>query len=556
MLPAIGVIARFGASLASGMGRMTSMMGGAVARGAAKSAASGASNAVKNTATSAASSASSSASASGVKMGSNALDKFIKSQTKMNKLSDKSNIENMKYMNRFEMSLRRQERLMYRMNKYSGGIRNAFGYMSNAFAGIGLYKVLSESRGGRTEESFRSKAVGLNQANLKALRMAGRTINKNIDPVAIAQTFKYLAQEALTTPGSKGSLILGSSGLRLSPGSLKNMDELTLLTTVLKSINMNKSNVNLMENIQEVLGGISNPDLIQYAKSTKEIESNYYKYRKEINEKDEKALTELEKRRLDRENKMEIAMDNFAASFSKITDWWEDLWNKIKIGFLDTVLSTYNGIATAWNNIAKWWNEKSFTPGKLGLIPLAESERDKKERIKKEKEEEKRKSALEKRRIENEKSFQKYGDLLNNYVKSGVFDPDSLTGQPINFDLELQGLNTRINRYEDKTKYSTQETISNIQKIIDDYFSSSRFILLSNQVENLGMDPNNLRDALFASMLKDSLGWSEFQMPNDKYNRALGDLERGESYKDIIVKVYQNSYDVSSQGTSIQSKYK
>lgn len=556
MLPAIGMIARFGASLASGMGRMTSMMGGAVARGAAKSAASGASNAVKNTAASAASSASSSASASGVKMGSNALDKFIKSQTKMNKLSDKSNLDNMKYMNRFEMSLRRQERLMYRMNKYSGGIRNAFGHISNAFAGIGLYKILSESKGGRTEESFRSKAVGLNQANLKALRMAGNTINKNIDPVAIAQTFKYLAEEAITTPGSKGSLILGSSGLSLSPGSLKKMDELTLLMSVLNAIKMNKSNSNLMENIQEVLGGTSIPDLIQYAKSSGELESNYYKYRKQINELDEKTLTEREKQQMERENKLNIAIDNFTASFAGLEKWWADLWNDAKIKMLEAITNTYNGIISLWNDIASWYNKQSWAPGTLPLFELAESARDKEERIKKEKEEEKKKQALEKRRIENEKLFQQYGNLLDNYIKLGVWDPESLTAQPMNFGLDLQGLNERINYFEDKKKYSSQDTISNIQRILDDYFTSTKFVLLSKQIEDLGMDPNNLRDALFASMLKDSLGWSEFQMPTESYSRALGDLERGVPYKDIIVNVYQNAYDVNGQGKTIQQKYK
>lgn len=532
----IGALARFAGSLSSGMGRMSTMAGGAMARGAASEAGFF-------------SSATSNSPSQGVRIISKSLDKFIGSQKTMNKLNSKSNEENMKYMSRFEMSMRRTERLMYKMNKYSLGMNNAFTTISNGLAGIGLYQILSNKSKSNVSEQWMAKVSNSTGLARRALAQVGEA-NK-IDLLNFDAVFGALSKEASIQGSDAWKLF---NRLHISPNTVKNLQGIERIAFFSNMINRNKGTNEIMSLLSNTTGK-SKAELLTLGElDSNKLINEYYQAEGQINEKDLTRLSDLEKRRIQRANEMENAMDRFKATFSGFTDWWEDLWNDIKVGMIKTVIKVYNGIATAWNNIVDWWNTNKWVPGKLGKIQLGSLPEEKNPAvIRAQKAKEKRDKMFEK----YEKNLEERQNIISG-ESSRIFAKYGVYG--VNYKQDINRLGKSIDAYEDKERYSTYDTIQNINRILDNYFEGEDAVITKLYgklpTENYTEIVKNYQKEIVASLLKDSLGWNDKPLTQDQVSAALKDLESGTYYKNVIVKIYQNSYDINSQPATYNSKYK
>lgn len=534
--PLIGVLARFAGSLSSGMGRMSTMAGGAMARGAASEAGTF-------------SSATSNSPAQGVKIISKSLDKFIGSQKTMNKLNSKSNEENMKYMSRFEMSMRRTERLMYKMNKYSLGMNNAFTTISNGLAGIGLYQILSNKSKSNVSEQWMAKVSNSTGLARRALAQVGEA-NK-IDLLNFDAVFGALSKEASIQGSDAWKLF---NRLHISPNTVKNLQGIERIGFFANMINRNKGTNEIMSLLSSITGK-SKAELLTLGElDSNKLINEYYQAEGQINESDLTRLSALEKRRIERANEMENAMDRFKSTFSGFTNWWEDLWNDIKVGMINTVIKVYNGIATAWNNIAEWWNNNTLLPGTIGKIQLGSLPEEKNPAVIRA---QKAKEKIDKMFEKYEKNLQERQNLILTQPKEAF---DKIGIKVFNYKLDLNYIGKLIDSFENRELYSTEGTIGSVVGLLDAYFNSkeSQMTKLYGKLptEDYTEISNNFQKEIIASLLKNSLGWNDKPLTQDQVSAALKDLESGTNYKNVIVKIYQNSYDINSQPATYNGNYK
>lgn len=531
-----GVLARFAGSLSSGMGRMTTMAGGAMARGSAS-----------NPGTFSSATSSITPEPMGAKIISRQLDKFIGSQKAMNKLNNKSNDENMKYMNRFEMSMRRTEKLMSRMNQYSNGMKGSFNVISNALAGIGIYQMFANKSGSKVQEQITAQATNSTNYARKVLQQVGN-ITK-VDLLNFDSVFGALSKAAIGTPGSDADKLF--SRLGISGSVVKNLQGIDRINYITNAISKNMSNAETMKMLSQTTG-IPENMLKTMVEKRAEFNEQYDIVSQQLYEQAEDRLAELEKNRIKRATELDNAMENLKASFSGVTDWWEELWHDIKVGFIKTVTRVWNGIMKMWNNIADWWNESSWTPGKLGKFRLLDEPKEKtKAEIRREKEEAAKKELLFQRN-RNIDRRQREIEKLRPFIEAKGESVPYIKG-------DLNRLNALTNYYESKTTDSTIAA-NNITAMLDKHFLSDDF---QNAVKYGALDGQSYETTLketikdfVSNMIVNSLGWGMDPMDKRKALNAISDLNSGTPYNEVILKIYNNGYDVNSQPATVQSEYR
>lgn len=534
------VLGRFAASLSSGMGRMTTMAGGTAARGLASN---------PGTYSSAASGVT--PQPMGAKIISKQLDKFIGSQKAMNKLTNKSNEENMKYMNRFEMSMRRTERLMYRMDKYSNGMKGAFNVIGNALAGIGVYQMFSNKSGSKVQEQITAQATNSTNFSRKVLQQVGN-ITK-VDLLNFDSVFGALSKAAIGTPGSDADKLF--SRLGISGSVVKNLQGIDRVNYITDAISKNMSNAETMKMLSQTTG-IPENMLKTMVEKRSEFNEQYDIVSKQLFEQAEDRLAELEKNRIKRATELDNAMENLKASFSGVTNWWEELWHDIKVGFIKTVTRVWNGIMSMWNNIANWWNDQKWAPGRLGKFRLIDEPKEKTMAEMKKEEEERKKKEREKELLEryatNIKRRQESIDQLSSYIEAQGKAHPYLQG-------DINRLNARVSYYENKTTDSTL-VARNIGLMLDEYFNSDDFLdsVRYGAIEGQSFETTKkeMMKEVMADLIVNSLGWGLEPASKESILRSIDDIYRGKDRDEVILKIYQSGYDVNSQPASVQSEYR
>lgn len=535
-----GVLARFAGSLSSGMGRMTTMAGGAMARGSAS-----------NPGTFSSATSSITPEPMGAKIISRQLDKFIGSQKAMNKLNNKSNDENMKYMNRFEMSMRRTEKLMSRMNQYSNGMKGSFNVISNALAGIGIYQMFANKSGSKVQEQITAQATNSTNYARKVLQQVGN-ITK-VDLLNFDSVFGALSKAAIGTPGSDADKLF--SRLGISGSVVKNLQGIDRINYITNAISKNMSNAETMKMLSQTTG-IPENMLKTMVEKRAEFNEQYDIVSQQLYEQAEDRLAELEKNRIKRATELDNAMENLKASFSGVTDWWEELWHDIKVGFIKTVTRVWNGIMKMWNNIADWWNESSWTPGKLGKFRLLDEPKEKtKAEIRKEKEEAAKKEEETKLLSQYSRNIarrQTQIEKMRSFIEAKGESVPYIKG-------DLNRFNALTNYYEGKTTNS--ETVSKwISFMLEEFFMSDDFTraITYGAIEGQSHETTKkdmIRDFV-SDMIVNSLGWGIDPMDKRKALGAIRDLNSGTPYNEVILKIYNNGYDVNSQPATVQSEYR
>lgn len=553
-LPLIPLAATFASSLASGVASATSLAARGLATGIARGAntvGKAGANASKPTGT-------------GVKMTSNTLDKFIKQQKTINKLSDKANNSNIRYVQRFENSMRNSSKFMNNMAKSSLVIFKNLAPFAIATS------ILSGGNGSGVNSRIAAKWSGLiTNTSLKDKTVSQKVKEQlGVDLGMIGEKLGLLSTKAGITPGSVESNLLMQLGL--SSEAIKGANNLERTRMVAKAAYYNRGNAELAELFKE-LTGLDIVEISTIHENIGRINEAYNKYSKLYSEEDLKRNEELAEKRAELMARFDALLENILAKFAPVIDLLIEgttgLLNMIE-GPLTKVVEL---IAEAILRIVHWtklfflrittWDDDEYEEKKKELDKKLEEQLSIYKKDKSNKEEEIQEKQEE---AKKENLYKRYGvtdDVLDKSLFSMRIDSQLFKDIPMWKDeaallMEVVG-RKRLNSIVDGIREIEKMNISDeekTQKEADLLFKEGQEI--EEMVSDLAKHNegwNLVSEGVISKALGKAFGTD---LLNDQgFNYFVDPLKTSPS-REAIIKIIQDTRDVNSQPAEITSSYK
>lgn len=527
------IVAPLASALASGMGRLVASAGTTAAR-TGSLAATG--------------SRSASAAGNGVSITSKSLDKFVHQQSRMNNINNRMNRDNNKYLRNFELTMNRTEKVMRRMNLYSLSMGNVFRTIGNGLAGIGLYSLIKNGDKSNISRDFESKVSKMSTVDTKILSQLKNKYKLPLDEFML--NFGKVARTALSDPGSNEGTWFTKT--KLSPTEVLNADGKRRLEIMVDAIKRARGSVYDKQNLSEILG-LDAATLDHLAKTNwKPIFSDYGELQTQITFENEQKLIDLEKSRIDRENELNNALDRFRGTFSGFTDWFEGMWNDLKISFLDNFTKIFKSLFEWWDAFAKWWNN---SPTRSSIFRLPTFDYRSPEENRKHQEMRKLQDQVSDVRQQSIISVRSRINIARQNREFASVLKDAYNIDPYtDISSDIENFSDLINNAEDKDEVGA--TYTKVNSLIEDLLKNPKFELAALYGKGEDEDASELEREIKKNVVKaliPAIGYSDL---NEAVRlKALEDLDRGANYKDVVVKVYTNGYDINSQpATTVREK--
>lgn len=542
MIPFAAALARFGSTLASGMGRMSSMAASTGSRVAMNSpkAASG-----------------------GAKVGSSSLDKFISSQEKLNKINNKSNMDNIKYMNKFENSMLRVERIMSRMSKYSLTMSSSFKVAGGILAALSFNSITNSIRSNSPESKFMAGAAKTTLAQMRALQKAGEKWTNANMLVNMDYKLGSLAVAAMNMPGSKEASLLSS--LRINPRFMAENAGMHRINTLLDAYKSQSNNSEIVGMISEILE-LSPAQLDELYRLKGNINKTYTDRLNEVNNETLENLTRYNQRLIEMDQQVESSYTRMTEALAPITTWLNELWGKIKMGFFDGITATIEGLTKAFKNLGEWidklWNGiKKFYDWLMNLFG-SEDKSGIQEKHAKEMDKtlvDTLKNYREKTNDDNyifgQASIKQFKEHKPKIVKAfkdvGWFNKD--------FDKWFKKQGEELDELEEEYKDDPNKLVEKVIEFLLDYQSTVSEKLRKSGEFDLKSQAN-LSSIALHELMRNYLGI------NGLTARQLGEYKLGfkntniyqseEHRKNFLLKIYTNNNDINSQPENIEQEYR